>query len=700
MYQLIDDTYDRIPPPDDDPAYGQCSVRVNWGGMKAGADEGALTDHNLATQSDTYVKLTTHSEEPGITKRLREIEAADKRIVDAWSGTLPELEKAFLNRRLHGYGIFHFPQPNSWHFKSVHPRDIIYPGDATFNLDDWEWFALRADFKVTDLLARLRDEEAAKLLGYQPEHIKALIEKLKKEGATKDQTIQSLDETEDDLFLAHQAGNKVKGYQFFVVEFDGKVSEYHVVDDDDITGFIYKGVKRHESMAKTIRLLPLGLGKGLLRHARGYGLDMMAHHDVEDLTRNRLIENFLNAGAVIQGTGDDDLQRLDAEMKDYGSYKVLPAGLGLSQTQFPDGSKQGLVVLSEIERSANNRNRAMGGADQMQRTGEMSATQSRLLAQQGQGAESNEVARFMVQLSGFHALRFERVWASGPLDPGGDVVEKERKVLERKGITKAVFEQISEVKARRTFGDGNPRNQFLAMSDLAPYYGRWPEAGKKLYDYQLACAALGDHDLAREVTGYGGEIDQTAVENRWRAQMENNTFETSDTAVPLGPNDNHLVHLSEHTIYAEEVVQRVQGQIVSEADGFARLSRTKAHVSPHLSAFSQDEKSVNEFRAFMQRWAVLENEIRKLQQHLAEQQQAQQQKQLEEMRNPRPSVKDQETSMTEEIKRQSLLRETDAKIAIMERESELRTKQMLTEGAAKAATDLSSGFDQFGRKIA
>jgi hypothetical protein len=49
-----------------------------------------------------------------------------------------------------------------------------------------------------------------------------------------------------------------------------------------------------------------------------------------------------------------------------------------------------------------------------------------------------------------------------------------------------------------------------------------------------------------------------------------------------------------------------------------------------------------------------------------------QEEQMEELRNPRPSVKDQEAALTEEVKRQSLLRETEAKITILERESRFR----------------------------
>ncbi len=695
-YEMIEADYDRAPPEENDETYGVGdAVRVNWGGMKAAVDEATLVDFNLTTQPETYVRLGTDSVTQGIGNRLAEIEKEHKKIVDGWKGAKAQLGNMVFNRRAHGYGIYHFPRPLSWHWKSLHPRDLIYPIGASLDVAEWPWFAVRTEFKTVDLLAKIgKSAGKAGELGWQVESIKKVIQRLKDAGDVgRDVQLDLATAADDgrDLFFADAYGDAVKGYQFYVKEFDGAVSEYFITHGED-DGFIFKGERRHKSMTDTLHLFPLAIGKGDIKALRGIGMEMLPFFDVENLARNRFISDWLTTGGtVLQGQGDDDLHRLAMEMKTYGGLTLLPTGLSLAATQFPDTTRRGMEVLREIQGAGNQRQGALGGVDASQRTPDQTATAARLIHQQNQGAESNEVDWFMGQLTEWYQVSFWRIWKTKKDAPGGKEVAEAYARLAAIGVTTADFEAISEVKARSAFGDGNPRNVFLALMDLRPDVGAYPESGKQLFRYEVAKSVTRDAGMARELTGYGGPVDNLAINEKWRAQVENNSFETSDTKQDLGANDNHFVHLEVLTTWAEDTIKRRDGGALSEADAFARLNRAKPHAQAHLQAFSQDVMMRQAFEVFLQRWSVLENEMRKMEQHLTAENEKRQAQQMEEMRTPQISVKDKELSMTEEFKRQLMAKEHERKMAMMEREHAVKSLQ---HGGSVPVM-----MDEFGRPI-
>ncbi|MES2470605.1 MAG: hypothetical protein V4675_25145 [Verrucomicrobiota bacterium] len=706
IYRAVEAAYDRVPPDDDSALDADklgWTANIDWGGMESGVDEGAEIDYNLATQPDTYVRLLSGMEQ--MADLLSVVEQEDKRALDDWEEWLDEMEMMVHNRRAHGMGIFHFPHPQGWHFSSLHPGNLITPPQGKKNPGKWPWFAIKTEFRITDLLARLEDPEASAVVGWDVGAIRQAVAKFAEHGGQE--MVSSIEKNVEnyvlelragDLAFAQENNNAIPGFIFYVAEWDGGVSEYFLTTNSEV-GFLFKGVKRHAAMGDVIALFPLSLGQGYIERVRGYGVKMLPYHDLENQTRNRFVDSvMLASGMIVQGEEGDDWQRLQSEVRQYGPYTFFPDGLNVNPQSFGDPSG-GIVALNrEMERVGGQRNRSFGGADHSQRTPEMTATQSRMLWQGENKAQTNEVARFYKQLSHFHKLRFRRMFNPqlSAADPGGPAAIEMIKRLTEKGVTIEVLASIHTVKARTIFGDGDPVNQYLAMKDLEPFFGRFTEDGKKAYTHHVVAARIGDRDLAAQLTGYKGTEDRNKALATWQAQQENAVFEVADTRLDLGDRDNHLIHLGEHTVFAEEVVARLDGKDLTEAEAFQKIGRAFAHVQQHLVLAAQDPLIEAVVKDVARRWADLNNRQRQLGQHLKAEQEKSQREQIEEMRTPRPNVKDTETRMTQEIVRSLAMERHKREMELLEQRHELEMRMLAQGKAVEQQGRLLAGLGEVG----
>jgi hypothetical protein len=657
--------------------------------MAAGISDGVEQDYNLLTQPETYVKLTGGRGRPGqITNPLRVLERLDKELLDDWSEFLPELEMMTWNRRALGLGIFHFPHPRSWHFRSLHPCNLILPKKAKLNPETWAWCAVKTEFQITDLLKRLTDREVSKSSGWKIENVEKTIEEFAENGgrdwvtSARETPELFADTISDDLWFGHENGTAIEGFIFYVKEWSGKVSEHLLVSKDGI-GFLYSGIGRHERMADVLALYPLALGQGSMERVRGYGLQMLPFHDLENQIMNHSVDvTMIASGLIFSGGGGDDYKRLREEVHINGPLMTIPDGLQLSQQSFSNPTA-GLVGLRrEFERLGNFRNRSFGGAEYGQRTPEESATGARLRHQEASSSRTYEIARLYQQSGNFHRIRVNRYIKGGMMngDPGSEEVAKFMTLAQADGVVADDILGIRRITARTIFGDGDPNNQFLALMDLKEKVPSLPLSGQDTFWRQAFLARLRDVDLVNQIFGSGDpEQDRLLKFQSWHAQIENDVFEGSDTRVVQQDTDNPLIHSGEHTVYAEEVVARLDRREIDEVAALQRLMRAQAHTSGHLQRLLADPLAQPQAKDLTRRWANLQNRIRQLGQQIEAKREKDKAAQLEELRNPQPSVKDRETVMTEQVKRAAAIEKAKLEMQFAE-DLHNTKKRMLLSG--------------------
>lgn len=712
VYRAVESAYDRLPPDSDDALRLDglgWSANVDWGGMETGINDGADIDWNLATQPETYVQFKRDDDgRARIVDSMGILSTKDKELLDSWPEWHTELEMMVHNRRAHGLGIFHFSHPRGWHFRSLHPGNLITPTEtAKLNPDSWSWYAIKTEFEITDLLKKLEDKKAAEVVGWKPSAISKLIAKAAKAGGStwasavwRDVESYALDLKSNDIFFAAENKTTIPGFIFYVQEWDGKVSEHFIPEEEDV-GFIYSGIGRHAKMSNTLALFPLSLSQGYIQRVRGYGIKMLPFHDMENRVLNHAIDvTWTGSSMVLQGESGDDLQKL-REMQIHGPFTLMPDGLKLQQQSFGNPAGGLLSLQNQFSNMAAGRSRSMGGPDMSaMRNVEKSATQSRIEWQMSQGAKTNEVARFYLQLEHFHRIRALRIIDPqlSDKDPGGKEAKAILAEAKALGVTDDDIKAIKRVVIRTIFGDGDPVNQFLALMDLKEFYGTMTEDGKSAFRFEVFHSRLRNRELARKFAGDQNN-DATWALHRWNAQNENNIFETSDTRIDVRPDDLHLVHASEHTGYAEECYVRHEQGKISDADVFYKVDRCDTHCETHLQMLGSDKFSADAWKDLNRRWADLRNKQDHVRQRMEAEAMQQQQAQLEELKNPRPSVKDQETALTEELKRQGIREDNELRrqkheveIAIMKSGASLKTA-----AALKEATLIPEEGNSYGR---
>jgi hypothetical protein len=298
----------------------------------------------------------------------------------------------------------------------------------------------------------------------------------------------------------------------------------------------------------------------------------------------------------------------------------------------------------------------------------------------------HDVVRLYRQASKFHWNRWLRILdpKQGETDSGYAEAKEMLERAMRAGCPGEVIAGIYRVTARTIFGDGDPINQFIALMDVQPFFAQMSAGGKRTFSRHALSARLRDPDLVDELIGPEPEIDDVESRHQQIAQGENADFQSSDVAITVGSTDNHIIHAGEHTIFVEDTIAQVDEGVIPPEEGFRTLSRARAHIPPHLEALAQDEFFTEEFRDLTNRWGRVENKLRQLGQQLEAKREAERQKQLEELRNPRPSVKDIEVAKTEEVKRQTMLSKNEAEIDAMQRkadaEIEVARKQAVVNG--------------------
>lgn len=665
VYRMVEAAYDRVPPDSeadlrmDGLAW---TANVDWGGMEGGVNDKASTLWNLATQPDTYVQFECNDTGRAKVVQYEKILAEkDKELLDDWSEWHTELEIMAHNCAAHGLGIFHFAHPRGWHFRSLHPGNLITPNvKAKLNPNSWPWYAIKTEFEITDLLKKLENKKEAGVVGWNTSAIAKLIAKCANAGGStwasaiyKDVETYALDLKSNDIFFANENKITIPGFIFYVQEWDGKVSEHFLPEEDGI-GFIYSGIGRHKQMSDTLALFPLSLSQGYIERVRGYGIKMLPYHDMENRVMNHAIDvTWTASNMIIQGESGDDIQKL-RELQIHGPFTLLPDDLKLQTQSFQNPAAGLLSLQREFGNMSAVRSRSMGGPDvSASRNVEKSATQSRIEWQQSQGANTNEVSRFYLQLQHFHRIRTARI-ADPKLtdkDPGGKEALAMLKECEALGVTKEDIASIKRTKVRTIFGDGDPTNQFLALMDLKEFYGTMTEDGKADFRFEVFHSRLRNRDLARRFAGDKNN-DATFATHVWNAQNENNIFETSDTKINVRPDDLHLVHAGEHTVYAEEVYLRLEQGQISTQDAFTKVARTDSHNQEHLVRLGGDKFSAEAWKDLNRRWADLRNKQNHLRQQIEAQAMEKQAADMEEMRNPRLSVADQEAIKSAEAKRQ------------------------------------------------
>lgn len=691
LFSEIADSYERVPPESANDLYDDglgWSCNVSWGGMEQAIDSAVEPLFNLATSAETYVKLASRHETRTLGTQLRTIAEEDKTMVEAWDDSDAEWELMLHFRKAFGLGIFYFRQPRGWHYSALNPANAVFPAAAPLNPNKWPWFGVRTTFDIIDLVAKLSDPETSKLQGWDLAEIRKLIESFRQNAASSHPSASDPDAFIRDLAdhgtAYSQTGNTtVPGWVLYIREWDGRVSE-HLVPDKDGSGYLFSAVGRYPDLTSVVSLFPDSLGQGLVERVRGLGVKMLPYFDAEDRLLNQGFDaTFISSSLILQGGNPGDLMR--AQEISLGPFTYLPDNVNVVQQRFANPIEGLLALQGEIERRGASRSSAFGGKQSVGREVEKTLGEARLAFQEGKSLEGYAIQRFYRQLSVFHRNRFNRAFLDPTVaesDPGATAAAGAVVAMLGRGVEPDTLLGIHKVTAAKAFGDGNPGNQWLAMMDMTQFIGMMSEEGKRKFAKTAMTARLQSPEMAEEFLGAPGE-DDLDRDQRNEAQTESGVLLVSDARIDVAGSDNHIIHCGVHTVVAEDIVRAWEQGSVPLETALQVITRHREHMeSGHMAGLASDQLAQDVWDDVRQRWASLINSERQMTQQLEAQREEQQQQQLEELKNPQPSVKEREAAMTEELKRTVMANKAQTELDMLKQKTQAEILVMKAQASA------------------
>lgn len=700
--RLVGDAYDRMPPiPSEELARRgeEWRTNVDYGDTENALNEKAELLVNLATKSLPLISYQTKLgfQDPGVSAALNTAALGYDSLLRNSDFFNVEVQNICHQMAATGLGVAHFPDPFSWKFESQPRCNLIYPPRAPMNPDKWPWIAVRTNLAIDKLIDKLRNKEAAETLGWDTSVILKVLRTLKNGTSIFQGNQLSIDENpefyvnallDNDVYFASENGSHIKAFTVYTKEFDGKVSTSIIVDGET-TEFLYRGKQFYERMSKAVTLFPLSLGQNYLEKVRGLGHRILPYNALLNDVRNRSVDlTILSGGLMLKGTKEDGL-RDASQLLMGGLVTLIPEEYSLDQRSFSNPA-QGLIAMDEMLRSRREaNNRVFGGAGGATKQKELTATHAKLMYSEEMKGNGFETDRFYEQLTCLHQNVWERLEyfaekgnESAPCD-GRDEALDFWKELKEAGVRKTDLDQIKRVAANSLFGDGDPAQVFLALGDLWPVISTLPETVQRQAKKMMIAARTRKPYLAEEWLPTNPTGDRELSHQLWRVSVEHDAFENG-SPMPVQDDDLPAVHAEQHTVWAEEVLAGFENGIMGPQDALKRLVLCRDHTAFHLSALAVDEGRKPLLADLNVRWQSLSNMMVRMEQMVGEQQEAERQRQLEELRNPSLTVADQQKILTEETKRNQLVATEETRRNEIMRTEEMK-RDLMSRGALTEA---------------
>lgn len=660
VWEEVQSKYDCEPP--DSPAYLRengmgHSTNVCWGTLEARVDEIVETYYNLATGGKTFLRFHSRAKGPEPTKALQTLAAEHKIMWDAWEGRQEMMETLVHNRSLFPFSAVYYDQPNGWHCKALHPRNLIYPENASVDVDSWFWCAVRTSFEAWQLLDKLKDESKAREVGWKPEAIRKACELFCKEGnavlATVSPSSTFANVAWADIMPHDLAFNdRIPAFVFYVREWDGSITEHILVDHTEV-GYLFTRPTKLKRLSDSLRIFPHALGSGTLDTVRSYGVKTLTAHDALDRLNNAEFDTALvTSSLILQSDGGTGLDKMSELVLNMGGVTALPSGFVPAQVNFKD-SAAGIRLLKQDIRSQLGRNTPALAGDVEIGDYEKSQREAAMVYQTQLQLGLFKVDRFRSQMNGFGQTHWKRLLSCIDATEKGNGVEEAQeffKIAASTGVSPDLIGSIYRVTHKTGSARGNRVNAQIGMDRSRQYMGMFSEEGKRAFAKTDIALAMDDEDESDAWMPSGAPSDGESEQQRL-AMLENSAMAAGEPVTAAGT-DIDPIHMGLHTDWVVKIIQDCMQGLKDPASCLKAITLALQHVGPHFQRMQMDQFIQDDVKAMMQTWSQIENKRREIEQQLAKQQQEAQRQQAEAARTPMVDPKDQQRIIAGQLEMQ------------------------------------------------
>lgn len=513
-----------------------------------------------------------------------------------------------------------FPDDIDWRFTIKGLSDFIVPRDSPATEDGMEAAWIRGTYTVSKLYEAIKDEKAAKEMGWDVDAVKDLLKKSAKASdqgrAHRTWEDVATELRTDDLSLSMRSGN-IDVVFCLVKEFDGTITQ-HLFPLTGDKKFLRTRRGNYKAMRDGFTLFAYSVGNnGKLYEIRGLGSKIFPLIQVNNRMYCQGIDGaMLGSSMMIQPQSISDLGK--AQLAFYGPYALLHPGSKVIERNVPNYAQNTQPVVRQMSDLIRSKAGAYTSSRALPDDGrEMSQFEASARISNAAGMTVTNQILFLVQFEKLLRQMVKRIQRKPyPKElPGGELIAELYEDLAAEGIPlEALYElDTRQLEATRPVGQGSPAardNAFRQLAELAPAFD--PEGQRNLVRDRAAHITGSYSQASRYVPDEGA---QRAPEGTKTAMLENMLMAQGNVIEVLG-DEFHVTHLDEHTQYMVQFIQQTEeGQLTLE-EAVPVLAQVHEHSVQHLQFIEGDpmaQADAQRFRQVLQQSGeILTNGMRRL----------------------------------------------------------------------------------------
>jgi len=574
--------------------YSQAQLNTSGQGLKTNLNFGEaqrLLDISLSAYVDLYSSLETLVEVRGTEGQRSEIKVQEDIVSEEITHMLrswPEFHSSYLRLCTtfvkHGTGVSYFDTPDDWKFRVGSFADILIPRQTPANEGSIDVAVGRRQYHLHELFNFIKNEKAAKRVGWDVEEVKRVIMKNAKADQRNETDSWELVQRElknNDIYEGYQ-NPTVSILHFWVREMDGSVSHY-ICAQDAPKEFLYEKISRYDKPEQAYVMFTYGVGSnGTYHSVRGLGHRIFNHIQTSNRLRCQMIDGaMLGSAVMVQPENQRALDELSFTY--YGAYAVLSPNVNIIPKAVPNLSTAVQPALTDIT------NQLALNTDTVSTYG---SEQSSPYRNQMQVVADMDV---QTRLSGASLNLFYASWSRLLREVVRRVVvNKKRDPLTQefyarcaaRGVQESFIKtlDVERTKAVRSIGNGSYANRLVALRELQAISGSFDEVGRKNLTRDIVSTRVG-HDLADRYIPQ--QLQERPTVDVKIAYFENQDL-MSGAQVPVVVNELHATHLEVHLPALEQLIEQLNMGNTDPVQALASVQAFYQHISQTAQQLAGD----------------------------------------------------------------------------------------------------------------
>lgn len=475
---------------------------------------------------------------------------------------------------LFGYCAASWLDRYSWLPKFHRQDQFLVPRSTKHTAKSAPLICLRESYLIHELFSLIKDQNAAKLAGWDVEEVirsinNAVPDNLRSTNTDPYRIYADL-QRESAILTSFVGSKAVNVWHVFVAEVDGLIS--HCAYDQRSEKKLFWKEKQFSRMADIGAFYSLQHGNGFLHGSKGLGRELYAMAGILDRARNEVVDRLQLSGKLVIQCEAKDIARF--RMSVIGNAILIANGYNIAQQKI-DGDVEPFFALDQFLSQHLDQLSGNTSPNTQRDSDRVTKAETELKASREEETRDNLISRFLTQFARMMSTVQRRMCNPDTIEQ--DALEMQKRLLQV--MTREELDYISSQPAVSTVEDfsDEERQRIVLVAQEAkgnPLYNQLEIEKRKL-------TALVGAEFAESVLLT--ENDPTQQAENIREQMLELVAISSGQDVPVSPRDNHAIHTDVCRKAVTSMLQAAQ----NDPNIWSVMGAIGDHIQQHIQSAEQ-----------------------------------------------------------------------------------------------------------------